>query len=139
MTPEGKGARAPMRVLIVEDNPERQQILTALYRAHAWVLVHTGPRAITLLNAFEFDLVTLDYHLAGELTGADVARSLLESRNRGACLVIHSMNSAGAEEILGLLPNAVAFPISKMTRSNAVFKRLRERIDSLGSAYEWNE
>ena len=56
-----------MRILILEDTPERQEILKQLYRDHAWVLVHTAQRAIRLLEAFEFDLVSLDYDLAGEV------------------------------------------------------------------------
>jgi len=125
-------------VLIVEDNPERQEILTALYRAHAWVLVHTGRRAAALLEAFEFDLVSLDYHLAGELTGADVARALLASPSRNARVVIHSMNPAGAGEIISLLPGAIQYPVSRIVRSNRIFNRLREGLDTLGAAYRWD-
>ena len=63
-----------LRVLIVEDTPQRQEVLTALYRAHAWVLVHTGRRAQVLLEAYDFDLLSLDYNLRGDLTGEDVIR-----------------------------------------------------------------
>jgi hypothetical protein len=46
-----------LRILIVEDTPERQQWLTGLYREHAWVLVHTAARAVRLVNAYDFDLI----------------------------------------------------------------------------------
>lgn len=126
-----------LRVLIIEDNPERQAILTKLYRSHAWVLVHTGRRAMTLLQAYRFDLVSLDYHLAGDLTGADVAQSLLATPNSTARLVIHSMNPAGAAEIARLLPGAVVFPISKMIKSNRTFNALCRGIDTLGVDFGW--
>jgi CheY-like chemotaxis protein len=128
---------APLRVLIVEDTDERQQILTGLYRSHAWVLAHTGRRAITLLNAYDFDIISLDYNLRGELTGADVARAIPLSRNRQARVVVHSLNPKGVEEIRSILPHAVYYPVSKMVRSNAAFKRLRAYIDELGTAYDW--
>ena len=126
-----------LRVLVIEDNPERQEILTRLYRNHAWVLAHTGRRAVTLLQAYRFDLVSLDYHLAGDLTGADVAQALLATRNSAARLVIHSMNPAGAAEIARLLPGAVVFPISKMIKSNRTFNTLCRGIDTLGVDFGW--
>lgn len=135
--PEGDARVAPMRVLIVEDTEERQAVLTALYRAHAWVLVHTGQRAITLVHAFCFDIISLDYHLRGELNGGDVARAIAQSRNSDARVIIHSMNRRGAEEVARLLPAAIRFPVSRMIRSNGAFKALRANIDAFGAAYEW--
>ena len=119
-----------LRVLIVEDTPQRQEVLTALYRAHAWVLVHTGRRAQILLEAYDFDLLSLDYNLRGDLTGEDVARVLLASRNRDVRVVIHSLNPRGARRIQAVLPGAIAYPVSRMTRSNAAFKRLRAKLDA---------
>lgn len=133
------GLRAPLRVLIVEDTEERQKILTSLYRSHAWVLVHTGHRAIALLDAYDFDIISLDYNLRGELSGADVAKAIQRSRNKNACIIIHSMNLQGAEQISKILPQAIHSPVFKMVRSNAAFKRLRTRLDELGAAYDWTE
>jgi CheY-like chemotaxis protein len=127
----------PLKVLIVEDTTERQEVLTALYRAHAWVLAPTGRRAILYLGAYDFDIISLDYNLRGELSGADVARAIQASRNREARVVIHSMNPAGSEVIRKILPQAIVYPVSKMTRSNAAFKRLRKGVDEAGAAYDW--
>jgi CheY-like chemotaxis protein len=127
----------PLRVLIVEDTPERQEILTALYRAHAWVLVQTGRRAITLLNAYDFDVISLDYNLRGDLTGADVAGAIAVSRNRDARVVIHSLNPRGVAELLRILPNAVVYPVSKMVRTNQHFKRLVAGVNEQGTAFDW--
>ncbi|WP_437942615.1 cyclic-phosphate processing receiver domain-containing protein [Sorangium sp. So ce341] len=128
----------PLRVLLVEDTEDRQEVLTSLYRAHAWVLVPTGARAIALLSAYDFDIVSLDYNLRGERTGADVAESLARSRNRGARVVVHSQNPAGAERIRERLPGAVLYPLSRMIRTNAVARRLRAAIDEQGAAFEWD-
>ena len=53
-----------LRILIVEDTPERQEVLTSLCKEHAWIMVHTAPRALKLLEAYDFDLIFLDYDLA---------------------------------------------------------------------------
>jgi CheY-like chemotaxis protein len=72
-----------LRILIVEDTAERQELLQSLYREHAWVLVHTAARAVRLVQAYDFDLVSLDFNLAGPDDGDAVASALRESRNAG--------------------------------------------------------
>jgi hypothetical protein len=137
--------RALLRILIVEDTAERQAILRSLYRDHAWVLAHTGRRAITLLSAFPFDVVSLDYNLAGELTGADVARALVETAvpaiatDRSSCrVVIHSLNPRGVAAIQAILPEAVVLPVAKIARSNATLKRLRAGLAASGAAFDFS-
>jgi CheY-like chemotaxis protein len=127
----------PLKVLIVEDTPERQEVLTALYRAHAWILVNTSHRAITLLHAYDFDMISLDYNLRGEFNGDEVAQALINSRNKDCLVIIHSMNPKGAEKIAGLLPNAINYPVSKMIRSNKVFKTLQQKITDEGINFDW--
>jgi CheY-like chemotaxis protein len=126
-----------LKVLLIEDTPERQEILTSLYRSHAWVLVNTGQRAITLLNSYDFDVISIDYNLRGELNGADVAQVLANSRNKNAQVIVHSLNPKGAKLILEILPDAISYPVSKMIRSNKVFKYLRMKIEKLGTSYDW--
>jgi CheY-like chemotaxis protein len=123
--------------LLVEDVQERQQILTSLYRSHAWILVHTGQRAIGLLKASDFDIISLDYNLRGELNGAGVAQGLKHSRNQNARIIIHSLNPKAVNSILAILPDAITYPVSKMIRSNKNFKALRNKIDRLGGVYDW--
>ncbi|KAF3885170.1 MULTISPECIES: cyclic-phosphate processing receiver domain-containing protein [Nostocales] len=82
-------SKVPLKVLPIEDTEERQRILTALYRSQAWVLVNTGKRAITLLKAYDFDIIFIDYNLRGELNGADVAQFIKSSRNQNARIIIH--------------------------------------------------
>ena len=128
----------PTKVLIVEDTPDRQEVLTSLYRAHAWILVNTAHRAIMLLNAYDFDIVSLDYNLRGESNG-EIAKALVNSRNKNCVVIIHSMNPKGAEKIVKLLPNAISYPVSKMIRSNKVFRELQKKITEQGANFNWNK
>ena len=128
-----------LRVLIIEDTSDRQEILTSLYRNHAWILVSTAARAMTMLQAYPFDVISLDYNLAGELTGRAVAEAIAQSHHQNARIIVHSMNPAGAAELSTILPQAIQYPISRMARSNQVIKTIREKIDLLGAAYEWDD
>lgn|GEM_PF-820076 len=117
-----------LRVLIVEDSYERQEQLTDLFREHAWVLVHTAARAIRLVNAFYFDLIALDFDLAGPENGDAVAQAIPVSRNADTPVLIHSMNIPAAARLRELLPQAVCTPIATLFKSNAVVKSVREAL-----------
>lgn len=134
-TDKSKGM--PMRVLIIEDTRERQDILKQLYKDHAWVLVHTVARANSLLDAFEFDVVSLDYDLAGEATGDEVARHISAGSNSGARVIVHSMNPHGRDRIRELLPAATVLPVASMITTNSRFKRLREALEQ-GPNFDWS-
>jgi len=125
-----------LRILIVEDTVERQEILKNLYREHAWILAHTADRAIRMLSVYDFDLVSLDFDLAGDKKGDEVASFISRSRNSKTKVIVHSMNPQGAVKISRLLPNAVHVPLSKMTKTNRVFKRLRQEL-SKGVDINW--
>jgi CheY-like chemotaxis protein len=125
-----------VRILIVEDTPARQEILTRLCKDHAWVLAPTARRAITLLGSYDFDLVFLDYDLAGPEKGDPVAVALAQGRNRAARVIVHSMNAGGARKISEILPQADLVPLSKMTRNNATFKRLQAEL-ARGANLDW--
>jgi len=128
--------RGILRVLIVEDTPERQEILASLFKEHAWVLAHTAARAIRLLEAYEFDLISLDYDLAGKERGDVVAAAIPGSRSEGAQVIVHSMNAQGAERIARIIPRAIIVPLSKITRNNATFKRIRQELRH-GTTIDW--
>lgn len=117
-----------MRVLIVEDSPERVTFLKSLYRDHAWIEVRTVKRATLLLDAYDFDVISLDYDLAGEGKGDEVARYLVGSRNSNVDVIIHSDNAVGAGKIKTFLPKAVHVPTSKIIQSNERFKELRHEL-----------
>jgi CheY-like chemotaxis protein len=126
----------PLRILIVEDTPERQEVLTRLCKDHAWVLVHTVPRALKLLEAYDFDLIFLDYDLAAGEKGDRVASFIPQSRNAHAKVIVHTQNAPGAKRLQGFLPQADVVPFAKMIRNNATFKRLQEEL-ARGVNLDW--
>ncbi|MBE9019220.1 hypothetical protein C7Y66_22340 [Chroococcidiopsis sp. CCALA 051] len=128
---------SPLRVLLVEDIGKRQQVLTSLYESHAWILVDTVERAITLLHAYTFDIISLDYDLRGERKGLEVAQALKHSPSKNARVIVHSMNSRGVKSILAVLPNAIPYTVSKMIHSNETFQHLKGKINELGAVYDW--
>lgn len=125
-----------LRVLIVEDAPARQEVLTRLCKDHAWILAHTARRAISLAKASEFDLILLDYDLAGVEKGDAMAAAIAQSPNREAQVIVHAMNVIGAQKIQALLPQADLVPLSRMTKNNATFKRLRAQLAE-GADIDW--
>lgn len=125
---EPKPRTVVLRVLIVEDTRARQELLRAVFREHAWILVHTAARAITLVRAYDFDLISLDYDLAGREKGDAVAAAIRASRNATTPVLVHSMNPQGAKRLVEELPQAVWIPLSKMAARNARVKRIREAL-----------
>ncbi len=69
------------RVLVVEDEPEVREILSAVLRSdgHAVVACEDGDSALVELEIDEFDLVITDLGMPG-LSGWDVARAVKEQR-----------------------------------------------------------
>ena len=125
-----------LRILIIEDTPARQEALTRLCREHAWVLVHTAARAMTLLSAYRFDLIFLDYDLAGPEKGEAVAAFIPQSPNREARVIVHAMNANGAAKIRAILPEAEIVPFSNIVRNNATVKRFKEALRQ-GADIDW--
>lgn len=126
----------PLRILIVENSPERQKALRNLFRDHAWITVNTARRALRLIEVFDFDLIALDYDLDGEETGEKIAEFITQSRNADAKVWVHSMNVQGVVRIQKYLPDSVAVPFSKIIRNNQTFKRLRHSINE-GIEIDW--
>jgi CheY-like chemotaxis protein len=133
---ESQEQQTVLRVLIVEDTPERQEWLQQLYREHAWVLVHTAARAVRLVNAYDFDLISLDFNLAGPDTGAAVAEAIAASRNARTPVLVHSMNPRGAGRLAELLPHAQCVPAGSLVKTNTVAKRVREALRA-GVPADW--
>lgn len=127
-----------LKILIVEDTPERFTILKNLYKDHAWIHVNTAERAIKLINHYHFDLISLDYDLAGQKKGSDIAISIRDGINRKSKVVVHSMNATGREIIKQILPDAIIFPVFSMIKTNKLFKRLREELKK-GLEFDWSK
>ena len=98
-----------LKILIVEDLPERQLKICSMYPNHAWVIAATATHAIRLITVYDFDLILLDYNLAEETTGLEVAEFIAKSRNAQTKVVIHSMNPEGAKKWRSLSPTPTLF------------------------------
>ncbi|MEX2664240.1 cyclic-phosphate processing receiver domain-containing protein [Candidatus Uabimicrobium amorphum] len=125
-----------LRILIVEDLPERQQQICNMYKEHAWVTTTISTHAIRLVNAYDFDLIHLDYNLAEQTTGLEVAECLAKSRNAQTQVVIHSMNPDGAKKMSQLIVNVEVIPISKLLKKDIYTKRLKEQLKK--EQVNWN-
>jgi CheY-like chemotaxis protein len=126
-----------LRVLIIEDTIERQEILRKLFRENAWILANTAGRAATLAQAYDFDVICIDYDLDGEAKGSEVARAVAGGRNAKAKVFIHSMNPEGWKEIREHLPEARILPVSRMTENSRIFKRLPAELFR-GPDFDWS-
>ncbi len=127
-----------LRVLVVENSPDRQQILRALFRDHAWIMVNTAKRAIIMVDSYRFDLIVLDYDLDGPGNGYDVACAISNSQNAATMVLIHAMNSMGARRITEVLPHARWVPFSRLVKNNTTFKRIRKTLGQ-GVPADWQE
>jgi CheY-like chemotaxis protein len=119
------------RVLIVDDLKERREALENLMKNHAVISAESPQRAMRLL-LFHFDIIFLDFDLQrGGFDGADVAEKIQHSVNSESLILIHSQNQSGHEKIKAVLPDAVSVPFSQITKTNQVFKKIRNKFDSL--------
>ena len=75
-----QGAGGPLRVLVVDDNLDAAESLTALLEVlgHTTMSAHDGPQGLAAARAFVPDLVLLDIGLPG-MSGHEVAREIRRS------------------------------------------------------------
>jgi DNA-binding NarL/FixJ family response regulator len=91
--------RAPLRVLVVEDNDVYRDSLVFLLRRHAGIdvvgAVAEGAAAAAEAARLAADVVVVDYRLP-DVDGAQAAAEILERRPEAAIVFLSA--SAGAEE-----------------------------------------
>jgi CheY-like chemotaxis protein len=127
-----------VRILFLDDDPSRheefQRQLLGLGTDITAVL--TSDEAIAALKAGTFDVIFLDHDLGGQIyvpsgpgTGFEVAQRLVETPNKTAQVIVHSINEQGAREMLKVLgPPAVWVPFPQLnTIINAIKIRMRRR------------
>jgi len=119
-----------LRVLLVEDAPTRQVELRRLFADQECHVATTAEAAKELLRTLQFDVVFLDYDLAGPGTGEAVASELRKDHSARTTVLVHSMNIAGAARIRRVLPRALAVPYANLTRGNPLYSRLRQALAS---------
>ena len=126
-----------LRILIVEDSVQRLQSLVSLLDEYAWIAVETATRANCLLGSYDFDLIFLDYNLANDETGAQVAKYIQHSGSKTAQIIVHSMNVEGSKEIQRYNPKAQIIPAAKLFKKKAIFKRLKIEVKK-GQKINWD-
>ena len=124
-----------MRILVVEDNPERIKKFKRALIGNNVDYTDNAFEGRTLVKRNQYDVIFLDHDLGGESyvpsdhynTGYQVAKEIQQSQNKSAQIIIHSCNSTGASNIASLLPGSLRIPftildldsISKMLKGNS--------------------
>jgi CheY-like chemotaxis protein len=107
-----------MNVLVLEDDPNRQAKFKLGLIGTNFAIVATAQDAIRLLQTKQWDYLFLDHDLggmqmcaSGPNTGYGVATWLRDHPDRKPkCIIIHSLNPAGAANIKLVLREAVLAP-----------------------------
>jgi two-component system phosphate regulon response regulator PhoB len=92
---------AGARVLIVDDDPDIRDVVSAMLEAVglAVVAVESGEDAFERLHAEPFDLVVLDWNLPG-ISGLDLCRSLRRDPALGAVPVLFLTAHAASQDLV---------------------------------------
>lgn len=107
-----------IKILILEDNPERQEEFKKNLVGHNVEIVDSSKIAIDKLKSEKWQLLFLDHDLGGQVyvesgdnTGYEVAKFLEENKHHmPSNIVVHSLNPVGAKNIIDALPNAIHIP-----------------------------
>jgi CheY-like chemotaxis protein len=108
-----------MKILILEDNPERHKAFRHNLVGAVLKIVTTVEECIHALKTDMWDALFLDHDLGGEAfvdpsekeTGYHVAKWLEDNPDRKpSTIIIHSLNYSGAARMKMCLPDAVVSP-----------------------------
>ena len=91
-------AAVPMRVLVVDDNPDAADMLATLLRldGHETHAVHDGVEAVEATLKIQPDLILLDIGLP-RLNGYEVARTIRERHEHNGCPVLVALTGWGQD------------------------------------------
>lgn len=115
-----------MRILVVDDSPERMTNFRGCLSSHDVVYAMGCEEAEPHLSE-RFDLMFLDHDLGdSELTGVHLAKAIAASENAITPAILHSANSAGAREMQFYLRNSKIVPYPLLDIQAAV-----QRVEQL--------
>jgi two-component system, sensor histidine kinase len=121
--------RAPMRVLLVEDNAINQLVARRLIEqlGHQVMVAIDGKQALAACEASSFDLVLMDCHMP-EMDGFEATRRL---RERGDATPIVALSAAvSLDDRLRCFEAGMNATLSKPLR----FEQLKALVDGLSAA-----
>jgi len=109
-----------MRILILEDNSERQEQFKKNLVGHNIEITDSSKIAIETLSNKKWDILFIDHDLGGKVfvpseenTGYEVAKFLEEHKQFiPKNIIVHSLNPVGAKNIMNILPNAIHIPFA---------------------------
>lgn len=106
-TPPAMTAAATLRVLMIEDDPDVADIVTARLRAEGFgtTAVSTAEEGLENLRAEEYDLVLLDLGLPG-MSGHDACRVIREQRGDTIPIIFLSGTSTVEDRLAGFAAGA---------------------------------
>jgi signal transduction histidine kinase/CheY-like chemotaxis protein/HPt (histidine-containing phosphotransfer) domain-containing protein len=129
--------QAPLRVLLVEDNPVNQRLATTLLekRGHAVVLARNGREALARFQAEKFDVVLMDVQMP-EMDGLQATAAIrdLESRSGSRTPIVgvtaHAMKGDRERCLAAGMDGYVAKPIRPELLFQAIDAHVRGRATS---------
>lgn len=106
------------RILVVEDDTNRILYFKKVAINNNWKIIfsRTYISSIFFLLFFRFDTIFLDHDLIGRKTGHDVAKFIRKFAIQGQ-IIIHSLNSVGAQNIQNVLPGSIRIPFYTLKNS----------------------
>ncbi|MFF2198061.1 response regulator transcription factor [Streptomyces sp. NPDC058157] len=124
---------APVRVLVVDDEPDLTDVLGAALRAEGWDVRTEGDAAgaLSTAAAFEPDLVVLDWMLP-DLDGLSLMRALRAARP-GVCVLFLTARDAVEDRIAGITAGGDDY-VTKPFSLEEVLARLRGLMRRAGMA-----
>jgi len=111
------------KVFILEDDPQRIKIFRVKLAQHELFFTDEVEEAIDTFKALgPFDYYFLDHDLGGQIyvdseeknTGYQFAKFLSKQDIENATIIIHSLNGAGAKNMLAVLPTAQYHPFTQL-------------------------
>ena len=107
-----------MKILVLEDNLERQQQFRNNLIGHNVTITDSSKMAIEKLTNEKWEILFCDHDLgnqvnvtSGDNTGYEVAKCLENNKQHMPTnIIVHSLNTVGAKNIIAALPNAVHIP-----------------------------
>lgn len=123
---------ATMKIFILDDMVDRQQFLSyAMFKLHGddahCMIADSFDTAIRVFKEHkEFDIMFLDHDLGGKVyvssndpnTGYQVAKYMVENNITSKEIIVHSLNPAGVQNMLAVLPKHAIYVPYTLLRSS---------------------